>query len=387
MHLIALNSITETSLKLPSQQHIASRTARCQAETLWCNCLDELFWLEPFSQSRAEPTSETLRSIMDRCFTSKSGSSGASPGSSAHPARTASISASGDAAHEDIGSAEQPAVKLNCLQDVRCWLASQEVVNSNLDIAPIREAVAVLSRTPRPKKKDVRPLQSKWSVVQRNQGKPRPSAEVINEFEHKVLQAAQKLQQQLASDLGKLAAVAPNSAAQPATSIVAGAVQPASRKRAAEQRETAQVPRRADRDLPASDPRNLITRTEGVCLQCGQWRALEEVNPHLCPVCKWPRLLDCKSWCDSLPTEEAPVKRISQAIAALLMPNSRKRLSQLESMCKDWNVAQRRDQKRRALAEIESDLEKQIKQETQRLRTCYAQHGRCSSVAATRPRA
>ena len=125
-------------------------------------------------------------------------------------------------------------------------------------------------------------------------------------------------------------------------------VQPASRNRAAEQRETAQVPPRAD-------------------------------EPQ--------RLDDCKSWCDSLPTEEAPVKRISEAVAALRMPNSRKRRTQLESICKDWNVAQRRDQKKRALSEIESDLAKQIVQETQRLRTCHAQHGRCSSVAATRPRA
>ena len=125
-------------------------------------------------------------------------------------------------------------------------------------------------------------------------------------------------------------------------------VQPASRNRAAEQRETAQVPPRAD-------------------------------EPQ--------RLDDCKSWCDSLPTEEAPVKRISEAVAALRMPNSRKRRTQLESICKDWNVARRRDQKKRALSEIESDLAKQIVQETQRLRTCHAQHGRCSSVAATRPRA
>ena len=157
---------------------------------------------------------------MDRFFTSKSRSSTASSGSAAQPARTASATASNDAARQGSGSAEQPAVKLECLQEVRRWLATEEVVSSNLDTGPVREAVAVLTRTPRPRQQEVQPLQNKWGVAQQHRRKRRPLPEVISECERKVVQAAQKLQQQLASNPGK-----------PSSSSGAGAEQPACRVR------------------------------------------------------------------------------------------------------------------------------------------------------------
>ena len=54
---------------------------------------------------------------------------------------------------------------LNSLQDVCSWLATQAVSSSDLDMESVREAVAVLTRAPRPKREDVRPLLRKWLVV------------------------------------------------------------------------------------------------------------------------------------------------------------------------------------------------------------------------------
>ena len=58
-------------------------------------------------------------------------------------------------------SAEQPVVKVESVQDVRRWLATEDVINSSIDIGCVREAIAVLTKIPRPRKEDVRPLQSK----------------------------------------------------------------------------------------------------------------------------------------------------------------------------------------------------------------------------------
>ena len=60
-----------------------------------------------------------------------------------------------------------------------------------------------------------------------NKGKSRPQAEVMKELEQKVVQAAPKLQEQLANNPGVFATVVPSSAAQPGTSSVASAEQPA----------------------------------------------------------------------------------------------------------------------------------------------------------------
>ena len=154
---------------------------------------------------------------MNSFFASKNTPSGASSSSAAQPAGE---SASGDGAHKDAGSAEQLAVKLECLKDVRRWMATPEILNTNLDIGLVKEAVVILSRVPRPRQEDVQPLLSKRGVAQFKERKNRPLAEVIGELEQRVVNAAQTLQAQLANNAGKLATVAPASAAQPAVSCV-----------------------------------------------------------------------------------------------------------------------------------------------------------------------
>ena len=86
---------------------------------------------------------------MNRFFTSKSS---ASSSSAVQPA-LGSASASSS-------SAVQPAM-LNSLDNVQRWLSTEEVLSSNLDTCPVREAVAVLTRTPRPRQEEVQPLQRK----------------------------------------------------------------------------------------------------------------------------------------------------------------------------------------------------------------------------------
>ena len=86
------------------------------------------------------------------------------------------------------GSADQPASKISSIHDVKRWLASDHVASCSM-VERIKEAVAVLSQ-PRPRQEDVRPLQSKWQVVRKKDGKPRPLKDVLEEFKTKVIAAA-----------------------------------------------------------------------------------------------------------------------------------------------------------------------------------------------------
>ena len=124
---------------------------------------------------------------MDRFFSRKSGSS---PGGT---------SSSGGGGRPDPDNAEQLAVKIECLQDVGRWLATGKVSSSDLEMGSVREAVAALTRKPRPRRVDVRPLLGKWRVQQKRQQEDRPLAEIIRDLEDKVIRAAQKLQAELAS--------------------------------------------------------------------------------------------------------------------------------------------------------------------------------------------
>ena len=124
---------------------------------------------------------------MDRFFSRKSGSS---PGGT---------SSSGGGGRPDPDNAEQLAVKIECLQDVGRWLATGKVSSSDLEMGSVREAVAALTRKPRPRREDVRPLLGKWRVQQKRQQEDRPLAEIIRDLEDKVIRAAQKLQAELAS--------------------------------------------------------------------------------------------------------------------------------------------------------------------------------------------
>jgi hypothetical protein len=93
---------------------------------------------------------------------------------------------------------------------------------------------------------------------------------------------------------------------------------------------------------------------------------------------------DCKSWVDSfIHTHANPTQRISEAIAILQKPKSRKRRSDLQALCKIWAVAQKdAAQKKRSLSEVASGIEETVVRDTNRLRKLHAHHGHVSSVHA-----
>ena len=105
------------------------------------------------------------------------------------------------AASSSCGKPDQPAtpsqVQIISIQDVQRWLAVETVAScSSADMERIREAAAVLSR-PKPRQKEVQPLQSKWQVAQQKDEKRRPLPEVLHEFQGKVVKAAKELQLKL----------------------------------------------------------------------------------------------------------------------------------------------------------------------------------------------
>ena len=93
---------------------------------------------------------------------------------------------------------------------------------------------------------------------------------------------------------------------------------------------------------------------------------------------------DCKSWVDSfIHTHANPTQRISEAIAILQKPKSRKRRSDLQALCKNSAVAQKdAAQKKRSLSEIAFGIEETVVRDTNRLRKLHAHHGHVSSVHA-----
>ena len=155
----------------------------------------------PSSSDRAEPP--TSCSSAGRSFTSLRSffSSGASS-SSGSASRPANVSARSSSAEQ---TATPSHVKISSMRDVQRWLAEESIAScSSADLQRIREAVAVLAHA---RKEDVQPLLRNWEVAQKKKQKPRPLPEMVEEFQGKVIKAAQKLQQQL-----------PDSAEQPASS-------------------------------------------------------------------------------------------------------------------------------------------------------------------------
>ena len=139
----------------------------------------------------------------------------AASSSSGRAERPATSTAPSSLDRGELSSAERPAtsghLRITSIRDVQRWLAEERVAScTSADAQRIREAVPVLSR-PTPRQEDVQPLQSKWQVAQRQDKKPRPLPEVIQEFRNKIIKAAQKLQQQLADSTE-------SSAERPATS-------------------------------------------------------------------------------------------------------------------------------------------------------------------------
>jgi len=93
-------------------------------------------------------------------------------------------------------------LKIFSIRDVQRWLAEESIAScSSADLQRIREAVAVLTsgKKEQPRKEDVQPLlgPKNWDVAQRKDKKPRPLGDMLQDFQGKVIKAAQKLQQQL----------------------------------------------------------------------------------------------------------------------------------------------------------------------------------------------
>ena len=60
-------------------------------------------------------------------------------------------------------------VKIERVQNVLHWLSTGKVSSGNLEIGSVKEVVALLTRAPRPRAEDVRPLLGEWRVEQRQQ--------------------------------------------------------------------------------------------------------------------------------------------------------------------------------------------------------------------------
>ena len=117
-----------------------------------------------------------------------------SSGSAARPASSSSASA------ERPGTSTSPSnqVSITTLRGVQLWLAEDHIATcTSEETQRIREAVAVLSR-PKPRQEDLRPLQPKWQVSQSQSKRMKPMADMIQEFQVKIIKAAHELQQQLA---------------------------------------------------------------------------------------------------------------------------------------------------------------------------------------------
>ena len=126
-----------------------------------------------------------------------------SSGSAARPAATAAPSSSASAERPGTSTTPSNQVSITTRRGVQLWLAEDHVAScTSAETQRIRDAVAVLSR-PKPRKGDLQPLQPKWQVAQKQHKQPRPLADVIQEFQCKVIKAAQVLQQQLADSAEK----------------------------------------------------------------------------------------------------------------------------------------------------------------------------------------
>ena len=103
------------------------------------------------------------------------------------------------AASSSAGSAERPATASQ-LKDVQRWLGEEPAASStSAEVQRIREAVAVLSR-PNPRQPDVQALQREWNVAFKKDKTWCKKADVVQELRSKVVEAAQKLQQQVPED-------------------------------------------------------------------------------------------------------------------------------------------------------------------------------------------
>ena len=326
-----------------------------------------------------------------------SGKKSGSPSTVAQPALSASDSSS-SAALLPVGSAEQPVVQFKCLKDVRLWLATPEVLNGSLDVSAFKEALTVLARVPKPRKEEVRPLQSKWDVARRHEGKERPLPDVIRELEQKVVNAAHQLANSVPASAAQPAATCIASAAQPATSSSGQLAKKRKREHAtagnsAEPPASSTVEQAAPTDtaeLAQPKPAQRQHKRTAIenCDSVEQPARAEQPEHSPTQGCESPWMVtldDCKSWVDSLNAGAKPTQRISEAIAILQAPKSRKRRSDLQALCKTWAATQynrNAAQKKQRLSELESELVDAVVRDTNRLKKLHAHHGSVSGVAA-----
>ena len=272
------------------------------------------------------------------------------------------------AAASDWSGAEQPATarpnvhesatrsysKIVSIGDVQLWLAELPIGRcGSADVRRIREAAVVLARG-KPRKEDVRPLQSKWRVAQKKEKKPRLLSEVLEELRSKVIKAAQKLELE---QVGRAAQPAPLDANM-CDARISSTRDLQSRKRP--------KPREAGPGVHVQGSETLIPASRQSEHECGQRAQEDNVSP-LHPeqhaggaeqpaqkkpaVCTTPgteqqakdliSLEGCERWLATL-TPDGPVRRLLEAIRLLQTPASRTRRHCIQNMLKSWGVQQKK---------------------------------------------
>ena len=120
-----------------------------------------------------------------------------SSGSAAQPGTNSSLAAS--SAEQPACEAAQPVRALRSITDVQRWLKNIEVVlSSSAEAMRIRDVVDALSTKPKPRREAIEHFFKPWGVQQKIKQHHRPLSELMEELNKKVVDAAKKLQQQLA---------------------------------------------------------------------------------------------------------------------------------------------------------------------------------------------
>jgi len=201
------------------------------------------------------------------------------------------------------------------IRDVQRWLDKEPIASGgSADVQRIREAVAVLSR-PKPRQEDVRPLQRKWQVAQQKDKKRTLLADVLQELQAKVIQAALKLQLELADS-------------------------------------TEQPPEgRSGDDSSAAPP--------APQLDAPQAASDRQV------------LRECNDWLQTLPSQEIskskPLQRLQIALALLQSRSSRQQRQDVQQLLGDWSVPPKTDGGKRKYHEVKAHLVAKLAEETHRL--------------------
>jgi hypothetical protein len=295
-------------------------------------------------------------------FSASSASS--SPGR-AEQSATASSSAGG--AGESAASrrsAERPATSLNLkissIRDVQAWLNGEQVAGcSSAGAQRIREAVAVLSKS-KPRQEDVQPLQSKWQVAQKENKAKRPLKDVLQEFEGKVVKAAQNLQQQLAA-----------SAEQPA---LAGSSTDISQSNVARSSTIIAAQNASDNNFDSESLIPSVLNSSSLDDSSAARPAPKLDGPE-----ELLRLQECNNCLRALPSQEVlqgkPLQRLQAAMALLQGRTSRQQRQEVQQLLYTWGVLQKAQGRKRKYDEVKADLVAKVVEETRRLKRMHDAFG------------